>query len=433
MEKTACVAKLSAESLKWLLKDTYSRYDRLMRKSAGIPNSPFVFQSWDIYNSYWLYEVVKASILIGSYPLESKGANSLAPDRKTNPEFNKLWPKAPGATAFWGAGMSTAEAISEALFKFLKKSFLWNFPDLPNYIALNPGLCEPYDKEKLEREFNETGDVRPLISTGQNLSIGSVVEYISLTEWSSAEVDKEYSRVLSLLNHKINQVQLPKQAGTERETSGGKAGETKTESGNKTQKNEIDYRIEDLGNQCVLYFKGNGEILPNQIGSDYIVYLLTHKDKDISAIQLESACKLKPNDLPKNAEDLPEGTREVEHEGDLGDLADYNPEQIKSTIPFLEQKIEETDKQAEKQSYAEKIDKIKKYMANSINIYGKKRKTGDPLESARIRVTQAISAVKGKIKDKNLKYTLNTLLPAIILHINQMIRFLGNIYKKSHL
>ncbi|MCK4795435.1 MAG: hypothetical protein KAV87_67520, partial [Desulfobacteraceae bacterium] len=218
LEKTACVARMSAESLKWLIDDTHTRYNRLNIKARGERLSPFVFQSWPLYPNYWLFEVVKASILAGSYQLESKGYDSLAPDRQSNPEFNKRWPKTPGATAFWGASMSTAEAISGALLMFLKKSFLWAFPELPNYTALRPELCEPYDKENLERNFSETGDVLPLIPTWQNLSLGSVVEYISPVEWPPAKLDREYSRVMNLINYEVTRAQkaearLPKPAG----------------------------------------------------------------------------------------------------------------------------------------------------------------------------------------------------------------------------
>jgi hypothetical protein len=238
LEKTACIAKLSAESLKWLIDDTHARYNRLNREARGEHLSPFVFQSWSLYNHYWLFEVVKASILAGSYPLESKGFNSLAPDRKSNPEFNEHWPQTPGATAFWGAGMSTAEAILEALFIFLKKSFLWHFPSLPNYRALDI-LCEPYDKESLERKFNETGDLLPLIPAWQNLSLYHAVEYIPPDKWPPANLDKEYSRVISLIDHEATQAHKKppvatetKQADTadltDTERNGGKAGKTKT-------------------------------------------------------------------------------------------------------------------------------------------------------------------------------------------------------------
>lgn len=223
LEKTACVARMSAESLKWLIDDTHTRYNRLNRKARGQRLSPFVFQSWPLYPNYWLFEVVKACILAGSYPLESKGYDSLAPDRQSNPEFNKRWPKTPGATAFWGASMSTAEAISGALLMFLKKSFLWAFPELPNYIALRPGLCEPYDKENIERNFSETGDLLPLIPTWQNLSLGSVVEYISPAEWPPAKLDREYSRVMNLINHEAT-LALKKRSEW---NNGDKAGDTK--------------------------------------------------------------------------------------------------------------------------------------------------------------------------------------------------------------
>ncbi len=82
-------------------------------------------------------------------------------------------------------------------------------------MALDFKLCEPYDKQILERNFNETGDIRPLISTGQNLSLGSVVEYIQLAKWNPAEVDREYSRVLSLLTHEATQAQEKLSAATE--------------------------------------------------------------------------------------------------------------------------------------------------------------------------------------------------------------------------
>lgn len=215
LEKTAYVARLSAESLKWLIDDTHTRYNRLNRKARGQLLSPFVFQRASCYPNYWLFEVVKACILAGSFPLESKGYDSLAPDRQSNPEFNNRWPKTPGATAFWGASMSTAEAISGALLMFLKKSFLWAFPELPNYTALRPGLCEPYDKENLERNFSETGDVRPLIPTWQNLSLGSVVEYISPAEWPPAKLDREYSRVSNLLTHEVANIKLATSAEAE--------------------------------------------------------------------------------------------------------------------------------------------------------------------------------------------------------------------------
>lgn len=212
LEKTACVARMSAESLKWLIDDTHTRYNRLNRKARGQRLSPFVFQRASRYPNYWLFEVVKACILAGSFPLESKGRDSLAPDCQSNPEFNKHWPKTPGATAFWGAGMSVAKAISGALLMFLEKSFLWYFPDLPNYIALRPGLCELYDKENLERNFSETGDVLPLIPTWQNLSLGSVVEYISPAEWPPAKLDREYSRVMNLINHEATLAQTEQEA-----------------------------------------------------------------------------------------------------------------------------------------------------------------------------------------------------------------------------
>lgn len=212
LEKTACVARMSAESLKWLIDDTHTRYNRLNRKTRGQHLSPFVFPRASRYPNYWLFEVVKACILAGAFPLESKGYDSLAPDRQSNPEFNKRWPKTPGATAFWGASMSTAEAISGALLMFLKKSFLWAFPELPNYTALRPGLCELYDKENLERNFSETGDVLPLIPTWQNLSLGSVVEYISPAEWPPAKLDREYSRVMNLINHEATLAQTEQEA-----------------------------------------------------------------------------------------------------------------------------------------------------------------------------------------------------------------------------
>ncbi len=169
-----------------------------------------------------------------------------------------------------------------------------------------------------------------------------------------------------------------------------------------------DYIIKQQGGQFILTYKGNDEILPKTLGSKYIVYLLTHKDKDISAIQLEMECALKPTDRPADPDDVSEGLGVIEHAGDLGNLADFKPAQMQSAIELLEQKIEDTDKQAEKGHYQSQLDLMHKYMSGSKNVYGTNRKTGAPLEKARCRVTPAINTVKRKIQDKQLKAHLKS-------------------------
>ncbi len=175
---------------------------------------------------------------------------------------------------------------------------------------------------------------------------------------------------------------------------------TKKEQGDTPQH---DYIIKNQGSQHLLIYKGNEEILPKKLGSKYIVYLLTHKDENISSLQLENECAIRPSVDQKRTDDVSSGLREVEHAGDLGDLADYNQEDLEGAITTLEGKIENTESQAERQGYQEQIDYIRKYMSGSTDIRGRKRKIGDPLEASRVRVTQNIKEVIKNIKNKDLK------------------------------
>ena len=109
----------------------------------------------------------------------------------------------------------------------------------------------------------------------------------------------------------------------------------------------VDYMIELQGKQYILTYTGIHEILPDTFGSKYIVYLLTHKDVDISAFQLEMECKLKPENRPDDPDDVSEGLGQVDHAGDLGKLSEFKPEQMQSAIEHLEQQIEDTDRPAE--------------------------------------------------------------------------------------
>ena len=135
LEKTACIVRMSAESLLWLITDAHCRNDEIEKKSKGEYVSPFVFRNRTLFPQYWSYEVIKAIILSSMYPIESKVPDTFAPDRELNPDFREFWPCTPGTTAYYGAGTSIAEAILQALLTVLEKSCLQNFPDLPNHQA----------------------------------------------------------------------------------------------------------------------------------------------------------------------------------------------------------------------------------------------------------------------------------------------------------
>lgn len=194
LERTASVAWMCMDSLKWLLDDVKARYRNIHRN-----NEPA--SSFDAHR--WLFRVIEATYLAGSCPLG--GMPGLAPDRESNPEFSECWPTTPGITAFCGAGLSAAEAVSVALLLFLRNTWLWDFLSMPDFGAERFGLREPFDRKSLEQYKRGVGDMRPLIPKLRNSSFCYAMDYMPPSKWTPADIDREYMRVQTLLRHEAGQ------------------------------------------------------------------------------------------------------------------------------------------------------------------------------------------------------------------------------------
>lgn len=174
------------------------------------------------------------------------------------------------------------------------------------------------------------------------------------------------------------------------------------------------YIIDKEGENYRLCFNGKWETLPNQDGSFYIIYLMTHRGY-FTGIELkdfrEGRSDVSKEDFDRLGDRVSQdddGNYELtiaNRGGNLGHIESASPSELRAAIDTLQVKIEKASKQADKEEYERQIEILEKRLKRdpAKDRFGKPRSLGCKVGTARLSVYRAIDRVRNKISDPSLK------------------------------
>ncbi len=173
----------------------------------------------------WLYSVLRMVKILSFWkPIFDDAGSDLESSHQNDPGLYKIWPKmTDAATAFNGAGFSTAEAIINGLWGFLLNTvecFCSRDRDMPDIFLVSENVMGyRNDQKNMEIWPNQ----HPAIELWKDATLKEAKEYFPSAKWPLADLDREYSRVSALLD---NEITLALEKRSERD-SGGYVGDTK--------------------------------------------------------------------------------------------------------------------------------------------------------------------------------------------------------------
>lgn len=153
----------------------------------------------------WLYSVLRAVKIISFWkPIFDNAGSDLESSHQNDLGLYEIWPKMTDATtAFNGAGFSTAEAIINGLWRFLLNTvecFCSRDRDMPDIFLVSENVMGyRNDLKNMEIWPNQ----HPAIKLWKDATLKEAKEYFPSAKWPLADLDGEYSRVSTLLDHEV--------------------------------------------------------------------------------------------------------------------------------------------------------------------------------------------------------------------------------------
>ena len=169
-------------------------------------------------------------------------------------------------------------------------------------------------------------------------------------------------------------------------------------------------------------FGGQSVVLTDWVGVRYIVFLLQHQGRELDALALVRTVRGDPTPFPNreysgmSAEQLEKRGLRVGGFDDVGEVMDPEYEaDCRKRLKEAQEDLQRARLRDDKAAVAvanELVEQYRRVLSGGVNIRGRRRKTGDPAESARIAVTQAIGRVLAKLRDSH---------PALYEHLDSSI------------